>query len=82
VPSTLKLKVGEMPPLVGIAENVTAVPGQTLIPGLAESAIEGVIELKTFITTAFELAEGLPQVLPDTVILTLKLLPLAMLLVV
>jgi len=73
---------GEEPPFVGTAVNVTFTPGQTELPGLAEMATEGTGAVETFITTAFEVAVGLPQVLPVTVIPTLKLLPLAMLLVV
>jgi hypothetical protein len=45
-------------------------------------ATEGTGAVETFITTALELADGFPQLLPVTVMPTLKLLPLAMLLVV
>jgi len=73
---------GEVPPFVGTAVYVTVTPLQTELPGLADMATEGTGAVETFITTAFELADGFPQLLPVTVMPTLKLLPLAMLLVV
>ena len=50
-----------MPPLVGVAVNVTLVPAQIVLPGLAEILTLAATLAFTVITMAFDVA-GLPEI--------------------
>ena len=66
-----------MPPFVGVAVNVTLVPAQIVLPGLAEILTEGVIPEVTFIVIPEDVAVvGLAHVAVD-VITTVTISPFA-----
>ena len=65
-----------MPPFVGVAVNVTLVPAQIVLPGLAAILTEGVTEPVTTIAIPFEVAVvGLAQA-NDDVMTTVTTSPL------
>ena len=66
-----------MPPFVGIAVNVTFVPEQTVLPGLAEIVTDGVTIGVTDIVMPVDVADaGLAQT-SDEVITTVTISPFA-----
>ena len=57
-----------MPPFVGVAVNVTDVPAQIVLPGLAAILTDGATLVVTDIVIAFEPAvAGLAQVAADAI---------------
>ena len=58
-PFSFHWKVGDVPPFVGIAVNVTLVPAHTVVAGLAEIPIVAVTFGLTVIVILFDVA-GLP----------------------
>ena len=55
-----------MPPLVGVAVNVTLVPVQTVLPGFATILTDGVTVAVTTMVIAFDVA-GLAQASDDVI---------------
>ena len=57
-----------MPPLVGVAVNVTCVPEQIVLPGLAATLTDGVSVIVTAIEMVFDVAVvGLAQLAVEVI---------------